>query len=194
MEADLKNNLAKWGIKGYDKEAVKVANAYLNLYVKQSAENFKQFNKKHGGRHVMPPQYYDKNYKINDEYGVLLRESSQVPLNAMKAPKQKTGGRIAMPCEYYGHDSGRYFPLKKGGRKIIPQTDRNHAYGNSFNVSDVTFKNVAKKTGASTLPKHDLCAIKKNFEEDLGGFIAKVSNQTELKGHDLMNAFKEKLY
>ena len=98
-----------------------------------------------GGRVTMPSEYFGKDsgryFQANDPalnigksaYGIIHPTSRGVLIdNNLSGPElgptshsgQQTGGRVTMPSEYFGKDSGRYYVSNSPELKI-----QNSAYG-----------------------------------------------------------------
>ena len=112
---------------------------------KKNKRRKSQTKKQRGGRVSMPSEYYGNNSgryfeggapelkMANSAYGanratsrgVLIGNNMSGPdLGPTRTSGKQTGGRVSMPSEYYGNNSGRYFESGAPELKIA-----NSAYG-----------------------------------------------------------------
>ena len=119
-----------------------VKNSKNNRNKRRKSQNKKQ---QRGGRVTMPSEYYGNNsgryfengapelQMANSAYGanratsrgVLIGDNMSGPdLGPTNTSGRQTGGRVSMPSEYYGKNSGRYF---EGGAPELQIA--NSAYG-----------------------------------------------------------------
>ena len=127
-----------------------VKNNNKNNNKRRNSKQNKKNNQK-GGRVVMPSEYYGiesgryfpsgspelqiansaygKNYPTSR--GILIADNLSGPdLGATKNSGMQTGGRVTMPSEYYGKNSGRYFQAGSPELQIA-----NSAYGKNYPTS-----------------------------------------------------------
>ena len=178
MDGVIKNNLSKFRFKGYEPRVATTMSNYLKTYLKNSAREFEKFNNKNGGHKYTASEFYESGYKLYAPYypsksgGRIVMPSEYYGKNSGRYGKAKVGGRIVMPSEYYGLDSGRYgdnIRIEKvgGGRR---------KGGRKFNISKNTFNRFVSESGlANSFTPQQQDAIRKHFQEDAGNVLEIVS-------------------